>query len=141
MGRAGEDGGVLHVAQIGLEAVAGFEDDLVFARLDGLHVDGDFARYCDAVGVGGAGLLRDVGAGDESLGGRAAGVDAGAAEELALDERDAAAGLREASGEGWAGLTGADDDGIEGRGHLILMARMRGMDGWTCSTKTFTPDA
>ena len=60
-----------------------------------------------------------VGTGDESFGGRAAGVDAGSAEELAFDERDAAAGFGEASGEGGAGLTGADDDGIEGSGDWI----------------------
>ena len=91
-GVAGEDGAVLHAAQPGFEAVARIGDDFVFAGLDGLHVDRDGARYCYAVGVGGAGFLCDVGAGDEGLGGRAAGVDAGAAEELAFDERDGAAG-------------------------------------------------
>ena len=73
-----------------------------------------------AVVGGGAGLLGDVGAGDHGFGGSAAGVDAGAAEELALDVGDGAASLGEASGERWAGLAGPDDDGVEVFGHQTL---------------------
>src|SRR5438067_8478471 len=43
VGVAGEDGAILHAAQIGFEAIAGVEDDLVFAGFDGLHVYRDCA--------------------------------------------------------------------------------------------------
>ena len=67
----------------------------------------------DAVFGGAAGEVRGVGAGDQRLGRHAAGVDAGAAEQLALDERDLHPGAGQAAGERRAGLAGADDDGVE----------------------------
>ena len=110
---AGEDGAVGHAAEPVLDAGAGFEEDLVFAGFDGLHVDGEAAGDGDAVEGGAACHLRGVGAGDEGLGGDAAGVDAGSAEELALDEGDLLAGFGEASCERGTGLAGPDDDGVE----------------------------
>ena len=67
----------------------------------------------DAVVGGAARHMGGVGVGDEGLGGDAAGVDAGSAEELALDDGDLFAGFGEASGERGTGLAGADDDGVE----------------------------
>ena len=125
VGVADEDGAVLHAAQPTLEAVARLGDDLVLARFHGLHVDCDCALDGDSVGGSGAGLLGDVGAGDHGLGGRASGVDAGATEELAFDERDGAAGLREPSCEGRPGLAGADDDGVEVSWHQTLETMKR----------------
>jgi hypothetical protein len=57
--------------------------------------------------------MGNIGARDQSLGRNAAGVDAGATEVLALDDRDAQALLRKASGERWAGLAGPDDDCVK----------------------------
>ena len=57
--------------------------------------------------------VRGVGAGDQRLGGHAAGVHAGAAEQLALDERDRHAGGRQAARQRRTRLAGADDDGVE----------------------------
>ena len=67
----------------------------------------------DAVVGGAPGEVRGVGAGDERLGRHAAGVDAGAAEQLALDEGDFHAGAGQPAGERRTGLAGADDDGVE----------------------------
>ncbi len=88
-----EDGAVLHAAQPLFYAVAGFGEDGFFAGFDGLHVDLDCAVDADAEVGGTAGHVGCVGAGDEGFGGDAAGVDAGSAEELALDEGDALAAL------------------------------------------------
>ena len=54
-----------------------------------------------------------VGAGDHGFGRNTSGVDAGAAEEIALDDGDALAGSGEAGGKGGSGLSGTDDDGVE----------------------------
>ena len=91
--------------------------DRVLARLHLRHVDAD--RRVDGHAVVAA-AARDVGgarAGDQRLGRDAAVVDAGAADQLALDERGLAAALREAHGERRPGLAGADDDGVEAFGH------------------------
>ena len=58
--------------------------------------------------------VRGVGARDQRLGRHAAGVDAGAAEQLALDQRDRHAGGGQPAGERRPGLAGADDDRVEG---------------------------
>ena len=82
--------------------------------LTALHVDADGAPSSDDAVVGGAAReVRGVGAGDQRLGRHAAGVDAGAAEQMALDERDGHAGRGQPAGERRAGLAGADDDRVE----------------------------
>ena len=86
--------------------------DLVLARLDARHVDGDGATDADAELGGAARQMRGVGARDHRLGRDAAGVDAGAAEPTALDDRDLHAGAGEAAGDERPGLPGADDDGV-----------------------------
>ena len=77
-----------HAAQPTLDAVARVGDDRVGARLDLRHVDARRAVEHDAVVGRASREVRGVGAGDQRLGRHAAGVDAGAAEQLALDERD-----------------------------------------------------
>ena len=79
------------------------------------HVDADGTVDHDAVFGGAARQMRGIGAGDQRLGRRAAGVDAGAAEQLALDDATLHAGGRQARRERRAGLAGADDDGVEVR--------------------------
>ena len=101
------------VAQTGFDGFTRGADDLFLAGFDGLHIDADLAGEGDAVEGGTACHVGGIGAGDQGLGGDAAGVDAGSAEEMALDEGDLHAGLSERSCEGRAGLTGSDDDGVE----------------------------
>ncbi len=72
--------------------------------------------------------MRSVGAGDHGLSGRAAGVDAGAAEEFAFDEGDGLAGGGETGGERGASLAGSDDDGVKGL-HAGLDALLGSVEG------------
>src|SRR3546814_10711253 len=60
--------------------------------------------------------MRGPRAGDQGLGRHAAGVDAGAAEPLAFDQRDRAARLRQPPGQRRTGLPGTDDDRVEAAG-------------------------
>jgi len=110
-GGAGVDGDFGVGAQGLLDAVAGVGDDGVAASIHGFDVDYERANG-DAVLGGALDLAGGVGAGDHSFGGGAAGVDAGAAEEVSLDEGYGLSGGGEAGGEGWAGLAGSDDDGV-----------------------------
>ncbi len=66
-----------------------------------------------------------IGAGDQGLGRRAAGVDAGAADELALDQRDLLPGGGEAAGHRRPGLAGADHDGVEAAVHRDTSTMIR----------------
>ena len=94
------------------QAGDGGVDDGVLARLHRLHVDRDRADADSVIG-GATRHMRDPGAGDQRFGRRAAVVDAGAAEMLALDQRGFPAGLGQLDGEERPGLTRADDDGVE----------------------------
>ena len=85
-------------------------DNAILARLDRLHVDRDIAADTDAV-IGGAPCdMCRAGTRDQCFGRDAAGVDAGAAEVFAFDERNRAAGFCEPHRERRAGLTAADED-------------------------------
>ncbi len=77
------------------------------------HVDRHVAADADAVIGAAAREMRRIGAGHQRLGRLAAGVDAGAAHMLALDDGDGLARVVEASGKRWPGLAGADDDRVE----------------------------
>ena len=90
-------------------------DTLSARALTRCHVDADGAVDRHAVVGGAPREMRGIGAGDQRLGRHAAGVDAGAAEQLALDERDRHAGRGQPAGKRRAGLAGADDDRVEGR--------------------------
>ena len=97
-----------------LEAPARVRGDGVGARLDPGHVDRHRRPSSDDPVLGGAaGDVGRVGARHQRLGRHAAGVDAGAAHELALDERDRHAGRGETADERRARLAGADDDRVE----------------------------
>ena len=87
-------------------------DHGVGARPHARHVDAD--RPGDDAEVGGAAReVRGVGAGDQRLGRHAAGVHAGAAEQLPLDERDRHARGGQPPGQRRTGLARAHDDGVE----------------------------
>src|SRR6266850_7248948 len=62
---------------------------------------------------------------DQRLGGNAAGVDAGAAELLALDDRSLQAFLVEARAERRRRLADTDDDRIEALGHGFFLKTSR----------------
>ena len=116
------DANVRLLAQPLLDALVRDLDDRVLPRLDRLHVDPDrpFDHHPELRGA-----ARDVGgagARDQGLGRDAAVVDAGAAEALALDDRDPLAGRGETVGERRTGLAGADDDGIETTRHVLSPA-------------------
>ena len=81
--------------------------------MDGLEVDFDVGVDGDAVVSGAACDVGGVSTGNHCLCGDAAGVDAGAAEEMAFDEGYRLACGGEADGEGGAGLACSDDDGVE----------------------------
>ena len=70
----------------------------VLACLDARHVDAQALDHHAEVGRA-ARQVSDPRARDQGLGGDAAGVDAGAAEQLALDDGGLAAGLRQAHGQ------------------------------------------
>ena len=86
------DGAVSHALQPSLKSGARCAHDSVLPGLDFLHVDADRSAGCHAI-VGGAPCkMSGIGTGNERLRGRASRVDAGSADELALDKGDAHAG-------------------------------------------------
>jgi hypothetical protein len=85
-------------------------------RLDPRHVDADVAAEHDTELGGPSRQVGGAGAGHQGFGGRAAGVDTGAAEQLALDNRNLHPSLAKAEGKEWPGLACADDDGVEANG-------------------------
>ena len=105
----GEVGGVFERCG---QPVARLRDDRVLARLDPLHVDADLAGDRYAVFGRPPRRLRRIGARHQRLGRRAAGVDAGAADEIALDDRDLHAGAGQPQCQSRPGLTGANYDRV-----------------------------
>ena len=128
-GMALDDRAAGHAAQPLLDAGAGVGGDGVGPRLHARHVDLDGTIEDDAILATATSEMRRIGAGDQRLRRRAAGIDAGAAEELPLDQRDFHSRPREPIGERRAGLPGPDDDCVEAAGHcgapMIEGARMR----------------
>ena len=81
----GKHGAARHAAQPVLYAGAAINGDLLRAGVDARHVDGD--RTCHHAIIGGAARqMRGVGAGDQGFGGLTAGIDAGSAEQMPLDQ-------------------------------------------------------
>jgi hypothetical protein len=73
----------------------------------------DRAAEVDAVIGGAPRQISGIRARDQSLGRRAAGVHAGPAEQLSLDNGHGHAGTRQPPGERWTSLAGTEDDGVE----------------------------
>ena len=94
--------------------------DLVLARLDARHVDGDAPPTPTPNSAARRAICAAYGARDHRLGRDAAGVDAGAAKAAALDDGDFPAGAGEAVGDERPGLPGADDDRVEAHVAMIL---------------------
>ena len=108
-----DDRAAIHLSQRFLDALARVGGNGVGPRLDPGHVDPHVAIQHDAVVGGPTREMCGIRAGHQRLGGHASGVDAGAAEELALHERDCHSGASQAAGERRSGLSGPDDDGVE----------------------------
>ncbi len=106
------DGAIGLGPQMALDAGGRERDDAILARLDLGHVDLDAAGDLDAELGPAARQMRGIGAGHHGLGRRAAGIDASAAEELALDDRDLLPRLRQPPRQRRPRLAGTDDDGV-----------------------------
>ena len=111
------DRAVRHAAQPALDALVRAPHDGVLARLDPLHVDPNRALQHYAEVSRAARDMGRLGAGDERLGRDAAGIDAGPAEPLSLDDRDARSCARQAVRQRGAGLPSANDDRVVGHRH------------------------
>ena len=107
-----------------LQAVDRLAHDAVLAPLHARHVDAHLAGGETVLGAA-ARHMSGASAGDQRLGGNAAGVDAGAAEHLALDDRGLQAFLVEARAERRRRLADADDDRIEAFGHGVFLKTSR----------------
>ena len=112
------DGAVLQSLERSLDAPGGAARHVILAGLDPLHVHLDLAGS-EAIVRATPRHVHRVGARDQRLGRRAAGVDAGAAEAAALDDGDPLACACQPSGEGRPRLSGANDDRII-VGHAVL---------------------
>ena len=84
----------------------------VLARLDPFHIDRDPAGDRDPVFGGMAREVGGIGARHQGLGRGAAGIDAGAADQVAFDDRHLHAGAGETERQRRPGLAGADDDRV-----------------------------
>jgi hypothetical protein len=102
-----------------LNALALGAHDGALPRLDPLHVDADLVAEHDTKFGGPSRQMGGAGAGHQGFGGRATGVDAGAAEQLALHDRDLRPGLNKAEGKERPGLTSTDDDCVEAAAHGV----------------------
>ncbi len=94
------------------------EHDAVFACLDFRHVHADRSGP-DSVFGAAAGQVGGVRAGHQRLGWDASGVDAGAADVFALDDRDPLPGGGQPTRQWRSGLAGTDDDRVEMLCHQV----------------------
>src|SRR6202041_2094420 len=111
-GVAADDGAIRHAFQPGREMRAGIADDSIFARHDGGEINADRPDLHAEI----HGPLREmssIGARDQRLGRRAAGVDASPSDQIALDERDRLARRRKPADHRRSSLAGADHNRIE----------------------------
>jgi hypothetical protein len=111
-GVAAVEGQVGSVFEGGGEPIARLGDNRVSPGLDPLHIDRHRPSEHDPVFGGAARRLRRISRSDQRLGRCAAGIDAGAADELALGDRHLHAGGGEPQRQRGSGLAGADDDRV-----------------------------
>src|SRR5690348_2694784 len=98
-----DDGAALHSTQPAFHAIARLVRDGIHACLDGMHIDRHRASDVDTIITGTARQMRRSSAGHQRLGWCTTSIDAGTAEELALDDSHAHAGSGQATGKRWAG--------------------------------------
>ena len=121
-----------------LPVVAETLDHLLLARDDLRQVDVDIVDV-DAVVGAAPRQVRDTRAGDHRLGGRAADVDASAADVLALDQRDLPARLGERECQWLAGLAATDDHGVETFGGHCITSLVGCLASLDMTTRTSNP--
>jgi len=97
--------------------------NLIFACFHPFHVDVDLSADGDAILAGALRQVRSVGARHQRLGRDAAGVNAGAAEVLALDDCHFHAGGRKPRCKRRPRLARANDDRVETYVHKIFLSR------------------
>src|SRR5262249_46196524 len=85
---------------------------MILSSLDRLHVDDDLARDVHTEIGRTPRHMRGVGARHQGLGRRAAGIDASAAEQVALDHGDRSSVINKALCKRWACLAGSNDDRV-----------------------------
>ena len=127
VGLTHDEGAVRHAAQPALNARSGVTNDLVLAGHDGGEIDAN-RPGAQAEVAGAPREVSRVGAGDGGLSCRAARIDAGAADELALDDCDRLAGRGDPAGHRRPGLAGADHYRVEAavhRGYNLLADTQR----------------
>src|SRR5262245_4725084 len=95
------------------DAGARLERNPILARLNAFHVDFQLASNLDAIFGSAADLVRHPRACHQRLGRNAAGVDAGTANMLALDDRGPQSLLREPVRKRWTGLARTNDNRVE----------------------------
>ena len=104
---------VLRAANPTLQAVLGCIHYLLLPSLNSAHIDRDTRRAkFNSVRARAACVVRDTRARNERFGRSATGVHACAAKQMALDDRDGLARTGQSSGQGWAGLAGADNNRV-----------------------------
>lgn len=122
MGVSANHGAAVHAGQPILDTLAVGQHDAILARLDLRHVHADPPGRHTVIGAA-TGQLGNVRAGHQRLGWDAPGVDAGAADQFALDDRDALPGGGQPSRKRGSGLAGTDDDRVEMFAHLTADSR------------------
>ena len=81
-----------HAVKPCFQVIVRSRDDRILARLDLREVNRDASGDLDAVFAGATRLVSRFGARDQGFSGGTAGVDAGAADQFSLDQRDFHAG-------------------------------------------------
>ena len=106
------DGAAVHAVKPVFDTLAVAQHDGVFARLDFRHVHADRSGADPEVGAA-AGQMRGLCAGHQCLGRDASGVDAGAADQLALHHGNGVAGRGQPPCQRGPGLAGTHHDRVE----------------------------
>src|SRR5262249_36808128 len=107
-----ENGTTFEPLQRSLDAFPRRERNGVLTRFDRLHIHANRAADGYAIVVSATREIRGIGARDQSLGRGATGIDAGTAEELALDNGNLPACGRQSPRQSRPSLSSADNDRI-----------------------------
>src|SRR6202021_213798 len=111
-GMVANDGAAVHAVKPVFDAFAVAQHDGVLARLDFSHVHADRAGVDTEVGAA-PGHMCGLRTGNQCLSRDAAGVDAGATDQLALHHRNGMTGRGQPSYQRGPGLAGAHYDRVE----------------------------
>ena len=116
LGMTTNDGAVVHAVKPVFDTFAVAQHDGVFAGLDLRHVHADRSGVDPVFGTA-ARKMRGLCTGHQCLGRDASGVDAGAADQLALHHGNGVTGRGQPACQRGPGLAGAHDDRVEALCH------------------------